>query len=142
MEELKQGTRIKYTTETQNGTGIIVGVATTEIPLIGRIYMVEPDKPVVSEIYKYSHIPVCESKLEVLNEIKLEKSFLSFDYKLNEKDMDTEDGKQYKCFHIDLDEDSDNGMFIKLCSWDDTLEHKDFDKFIGKKVKITIEEID
>lgn len=71
-----------------------------------------------------------------------EKSSLSFEYQLNKDDLEIDDGKQFKCFHIDLDENSDNGIYIKLCSWDETLEHKDFDKFIGKKVKITIEEID
>ena len=142
MEELKQGTRIKYQVQTQSGTGKIVGVATNEIPLSGRIYIVEPDKPIISEIYHYSHIPVCENQLEVIDDIKSKKSFLSFDYKLNEKDLEVEDGKQFKCFHVDLDENTDNGMYIKICSWDDTLEHKDFNKFIGKKVKITIEEID
>jgi len=80
--------------------------------------------------------------MEELKKPTEEKSFVSFDYKLNEKEMDTEDDMHYKCFHIDLDENADNGMFIKLCSWDENLEHKDFDKFIGKKVKITIEEID
>jgi hypothetical protein len=142
MEELKQGTRVKYHEQLLIGTGKIVGVVTNDMPLTGRLYIVEPDEKVISEIYHYSNIAVFESNLEVIDEIKIKKAFLSFEYNLNVKDLEIEDGKQFKCFHIELNEGEDNGMYIKLCSWDENLEHKDFDQFIGKNVKITIEEID
>ena len=142
MEELKQGTRVKYHEQLLIGTGKIVGVVTNDMPLTGRLYIVEPDEKVISEIYHYSNIAVFESNLEVIDEIKIKKAFLSFEDNLNIKDLEIEDGNQFKCFHIDLTEGEDNGMYIKLCSWDENLEHKNFDQFIGKKVKITIEEID
>lgn len=41
-----------------------------------------------------------------------------------------------------LNSDEDNGMFVKIQSWDEDTEHTDMQKLIGKKVRITIEIID
>ena len=38
--------------------------------------------------------------------------------------------------------DDDNGMFIRIQSWDENKKHKEFKTFMGRKVKITIETID
>lgn len=40
--------------------------------------------------------------------------------------------------------DEDNGLFIRLCSWDDNLKHVDLNKLqrAGGKIRITIETID
>ncbi len=58
-----------------------------------------------------------------------------------------DDGGCYKEFAVEDNEDEDNedednGMFIRVCSWDDFKEHKDFNRFINRKLKITIETID
>jgi hypothetical protein len=36
----------------------------------------------------------------------------------------------------------DNGMFVKIQSWDEECKHDDFKKFQGRKIKVTIETID
>lgn len=56
--------------------------------------------------------------------------------------METEDGGQFGCFNVSQDDDIENGIYVKFCSWDDTCKHDDFSQFIGRKVKITIETID
>jgi hypothetical protein len=38
--------------------------------------------------------------------------------------------------------DEDNGMFVKIQSWDMDTEHVDLNRFLGHKVRITIEIID
>jgi len=38
--------------------------------------------------------------------------------------------------------DEENGLFVKLQSWDEDTVHADFNLIRGKKVRITIEEID
>lgn len=60
----------------------------------------------------------------------------------DEKDIKVEDGGAYKEIYAMNNPDEDNGMFIKICSWNNNAKHKEFDKFIGKKVKVTIETID
>jgi len=37
--------------------------------------------------------------------------------------------------------DEENGMFIRIQSWDENKEHTEFNSFVGRKVKITIETI-
>jgi hypothetical protein len=55
MEELKQGTKIEFDVQSLTGTGKIVGIATVAMPLIGTLYIIEPDEPINSEAYDYSH---------------------------------------------------------------------------------------
>lgn len=36
----------------------------------------------------------------------------------------------------------ENGMFVKVQSWDENKEHTEFKKFMGRRIKIMIETID
>jgi hypothetical protein len=56
-------------------------------------------------------------------------------------DIRTEDGGTAKVTSI-VGDDSDNGIFVRIISIDDTKDHKEFEHYIGKKVKVTIETID
>lgn len=62
--------------------------------------------------------------------------------KIKTTEVDVEDGGQAMIATITEPTDTDNGMFIRIQSWDEQLEHKEFKKFVGKKVRITIETID
>lgn len=55
--------------------------------------------------------------------------------------IDSEDGGEALIFHASPD-DEDTGMFVKIQSWDESTAHVDFNKFVDKKVRITIETID
>lgn len=57
-------------------------------------------------------------------------------------DIAIEDGGRAKIIQIDAGDGNDNGMFIGLHSWDETLQHKDFNDLIGKKIRVTIEIIE
>ena len=63
------------------------------------------------------------------------------DCHFNSDEIDTEDGGQAKIFTISED-DLDNGMFVRICSWDKNGKHDEFNKFVGRKIKITIETIE
>lgn len=65
--------------------------------------------------------------------------------KLNFSDMENEDGgcfKCFKCFRVAKDFETEDGMYVKICSWDESRKHLEFEKFINRKVRITIETID
>ena len=70
----------------------------------------------------------------------MEKIKVVIDSKLKYNEMTVEDGGQYKDFCISVGED--NGIFAKLCSWDDEKKHEIFEKFINRNVRITIETLD
>lgn len=36
----------------------------------------------------------------------------------------------------------DNGVFVRIQSWDETKEHKDFNALKGKRVRVTIEVVE
>jgi hypothetical protein len=57
-------------------------------------------------------------------------------------DVQTEDGGQAKIVTLAQHPEDENGMFVKIQSWDETLKHEEFEKFVGRKVKVTIEAID
>lgn len=60
---------------------------------------------------------------------------------IDPNEVDTEDGGKAKIFSAGCEDYHDeNGMFVKIQSWDENLEHSQFNKFLGKRVKITIEE--
>ena len=42
----------------------------------------------------------------------------------------------------DVCDNEDSGMFIRIQSWDETKEHKDFKSLIGKKIRVTIEVVE
>jgi hypothetical protein len=59
-------------------------------------------------------------------------------------DVDTEDSGCAIICHVDGEghENEDTGMFVRLQSWDDDKKHVEIRKFIGRKVKITVETVD
>ncbi len=64
---------------------------------------------------------------------------IELDVVLDRKELDIEDGGQFKAFQIIHNPETENGIYVKFCSWDENKEHKDFNNFINKRVKITIE---
>ncbi len=69
MENLKQGTRVKFDVQTFKGMGTIVGVATTGQPIIGKMYIIEPDEKLQSDVYDYTHFVACEFQFKVISEV-------------------------------------------------------------------------
>ena len=65
-EELTQGTRVRFDVQSFKGDGKIVGVATNGHAIIGKLFIIEPDKQLDSEVYNYSHFCAWESQIEVL----------------------------------------------------------------------------
>lgn len=57
------------------------------------------------------------------------------------EEIEVEDGGQAKIFAADNPTMEDNGMYVRLISWDEHKLHTDFNKFVGKKIRITIEEL-
>jgi len=53
-----------------------------------------------------------------------------------------EDGGQALIFEMSEDMESESGIYIKIVSWDEEKNHTEFNSFIGRKIKITIETID
>jgi len=65
-DRLKQGQRVQYFIDSVNplqGEGTVVGVASNVAPIIGRSYIIEPDKPISNEVYDYSHFIAWEFQL-------------------------------------------------------------------------------
>jgi len=62
---------------------------------------------------------------------------------LNQSEIDSEDGGQALIFTTSREKDDDEmqGMFVRIQSWDEIRDHEEFNKFVGKKIRITIEEI-
>lgn len=58
--------------------------------------------------------------------------------------IDTEDGGCAIICQVERkrEKEEDPCMFVRLQSWDDSKKHVEIKKFIGRKVKITIETID
>ena len=57
-------------------------------------------------------------------------------------DITTDDGGVYKEFVLEEQEDLDNGLFFRICSWCEKKKHIDFKKFVGKKVRLTLEVVE
>lgn len=57
-------------------------------------------------------------------------------------DMEEQDGDQFRSHFVSHLPDEDNGLYIKICSWDETKQHTVFNQFTDRKVKVTIETID
>lgn len=66
MEDLKQGTNIKYDVQTLKGEGKIVGIASNELPIIGKLYIIEPNEPINSDVYNYTHFVAYENQIEII----------------------------------------------------------------------------
>ena len=63
----------------------------------------------------------------------------------NSKEVDIEDGGCAKIITLTNENEDIDGLFLRVHSWIDNPEidkHIDFDKFLDRKVKITIETID
>ena len=59
--------------------------------------------------------------------------------KIKSSDVEIEDGGQAMIITVvDEKDNKDNGVFVRLQSWDDTKTHEELKKLIGKKVKIVI----
>lgn len=52
-KQLKQGQKVQFKINDINVTGKIVGCATVVQPIIGELYIIEPD--ISNEIYQYTH---------------------------------------------------------------------------------------
>jgi len=56
-------------------------------------------------------------------------------------EIHTEDGGQAMILEICPNDAVQNGEFVRLQSWDSNLKHQVATKFVGKKVRVTIETI-
>lgn len=79
---------------------------------------------------------------DITFEKRKETNIKTFIGNFNEEDIENEDGGCAKIITFDNEDNEMNGMFVRIQSWDETLKHEDFNKFLGKKVRITIETID
>lgn len=66
MENLKQGTRVEYDVQSLKGKGYVVGLAMNEQPIIGSLYIIEPDELINNEVYNYTHFAAWGNQLKVL----------------------------------------------------------------------------
>lgn len=76
--------------------------------------------------------------LNIKNRDSKEKHII--DCYFNSDDIDVEDSGCAKIFTVA--DDLDTGMFVRICSWDENKRHEEFNRFVGRKIKITIETID
>jgi hypothetical protein len=66
------------------------------------------------------------------------------------EEVDVEDNGCARIFEVgDLTADSEteasnqnDGLFVRIQSWSDNAIHTDFDKFVDKRIRVTIETID
>ena len=64
--ELEQGQRIEYNVDTLHGFGKIVGKANNGQPIIGCLYIIEPDEPIDTSVYKYTHFVAWENQFKLI----------------------------------------------------------------------------
>ena len=71
---------------------------------------------------------------------------ITFEAEFDEKHVKFEDSKQaliwdHHGYEIDGDEpeEADAGASVKFWSWDENCEHKSIKRFIGKRVRVTVE---
>jgi hypothetical protein len=67
---LRQGTRVEFNLNVSGLTGIgkIVGIANDPQPFIGYTYIIEPEIPITSAVYPYTHIVANSTMIQVLEE--------------------------------------------------------------------------
>lgn len=88
-----------------------------------------------------------QASLNALNElIELINNPSSNNYtiysEIDPSEVETEDSGMSKIFHAGCEDyHDDNGMFVRIQSWDENKKHPQLSKFIGKRVRITIQEI-
>lgn len=56
--------------------------------------------------------------------------------------LSTEDGGMAKIYHIDADDGRPNGPFFRFQSWDEEKVHHEFEQFVGRRIRITIETVE
>ena len=87
----KQGDIVIYSLRVPEGvlegTGRIVGVATTHLPIMGSIYMVFDPENFPNHVYQYTTIPMQESALELIGHSD-EQYLLITHWKDIERDID------------------------------------------------------
>jgi hypothetical protein len=82
-----------------------------------------------------------ELKAHVRNELsKFEMEFVNI---IHSPEISSENEEQAKIVHFKdkSTEGEENGIFITITSWDNTKKHKEFNKLIGKKIKVIIREL-
>lgn len=58
-------------------------------------------------------------------------------------DLDVEDSGQAQIYSVvDLNDDEEDGMFIKIQSWSKSGKHPDMDRLKGKRIRVTVEVLD
>lgn len=62
--------------------------------------------------------------------------------KVKQSELEFEDGNNFVAYRISDNTEKDDGIYVKMCSWDETKNHLDFKKFVNKKIKVTIETLD
>jgi ribulose bisphosphate carboxylase small subunit len=55
--------------------------------------------------------------------------------------FDSEDGGKALIHHVNSGDDEENGLFVRLHSWDESRKHEVFSSLVGKKVRVTVEEV-
>ena len=74
--------------------------------------------------------------------IKMDKITHIINDTISTSNIDIEDGGRYFGILLCDNSEEENGMYVKICSWDENRKHTDFNKFKNRKIKITIETID
>ena len=64
-----------------------------------------------------------------------------FETILKPEEVIKEDGGQAMVFTVSDPFQEENGLFVRIQSWDENKEHTEFKKFEGRKIRITIETI-
>mgnify|MGYP000978811012 CR=1 FL=1 len=54
-KQLKQGQKVQFKIDDVSVTGKVVGVATVAQPILGSLYIIEPDTDISNEVYQYTH---------------------------------------------------------------------------------------
>ena len=64
----------------------------------------------------------------------------TFNTELKHSEMEKQDNGNFRSFSVSDDPHKDNGIYISICSWDETKKHEEIEQFINRRV--TIETID
>ncbi len=65
LEELPQGTKVRFNDSVNQGTGTICGISGNGVPIAGKSYIIQLDNMI--EGFAYSHISLPEIYLEVID---------------------------------------------------------------------------
>jgi hypothetical protein len=63
---LKQGTTVSFKINDKKYTGKVCGKSTNDMPIIGAIYIIEPDQDISNDVYQYTHCAIPQCLLEVI----------------------------------------------------------------------------